>query len=93
MKYRAKIVPYKLKVTKAYYDKISNSNDKWTAPKFLFDVVFPDPTEVKNYMFTKSLVFLNNRYPFYKAADGTALIGGVDVYLSLNLYNKSKSFL
>ena len=92
MKYRGKIVPYKLSVTKAYFDKISNTNDKWTVPKFLFDVVYPDPTEVRNYMFMKSLVFLNNHYPFYLAADGAALIGGVDVYLSPNLYIKTSLF-
>ena len=51
MKYRGKIVPYKLRATKAYFDKTSNTNDKRTAPKFLFDLVYPDPTEVKNYMF------------------------------------------
>ena len=34
MKYRGKIVLYKLKVTKAYFDKISNPNDKRTAPNF-----------------------------------------------------------
>ena len=44
-------------------------------------------------MFTESLVFLNNRYPFYIVADGAVLIGGVYVHLSPNLYNKNKSFL
>ena len=93
MKYRGKLVPYKLSVTKAYFDQISNANDKRTRSKFLFDVFYSHPTEVRNYMFTKSLVFLNNRYPFYLVADGTALIGGVDVYLSPNLYSNNKSFL
>ena len=44
-------------------------------------------------MFTKSLVFLNNRYPFYLAADGATLIRGVIVYLLPNVYNKNKPFL
>ena len=34
MKYRGKIVPYKVKVTKAFFDKISNPDDKRTAPNF-----------------------------------------------------------
>ena len=87
------MVLYKLRVTKTYFDRISNINDKRTACKFLFDAVYPDPTEVRNYVFTKSLVFPNNRYPFYLAADGTTLIRGVDVYLLPNLYNKNKPFL
>ena len=87
------MVLYKLRVTKTYFDRISNTNDKQTASKFLFDVVYPDPTEVRNYLFTKSLVFLNNRYPFYLAADGATLFRGVDVYLLPNLYNKNKPFL
>ena len=60
-------------MTKAYYDKISNTNGKCKANKFFFDIVFPNPTDVKDYMFVKSLVFANGRYPFYlkKKENGT----------------------
>lgn len=34
MKYRDQYVPYKLKVTKGCFDKISDLNDKRTAYKF-----------------------------------------------------------
>ena len=77
-------------MTKAYYDKISNTNGKCKANKFFFDIVFPNPTDVKDYMFVKSLVFANGRYPFYLKKK---TVQEVDVYLPPHLYNNNKSFL
>ena len=60
-----------------------------------FNIVFPNPTEVKVFMFVKSWVFASQRYPFYLRKDGTKLIlmGEVHVYLSPDLCNNNKSFL
>ena len=84
-------------MTKAYYDKISNTNNKRNMCEFFFDIVFPNPTEVKNFMFVKSLVFASKCYPFYLKKDGTntklILLGEIDVYLFPDLYNNNKSFL
>ena len=84
-------------MTKAYYDKISNTNNKRNMCEFFFDIVFPNPTEVKNFMFVKSLVFASKCYPFYLKKDGTntklILMGEIDVYLFPDLYNNNKSFL
>ena len=95
IKYQGNFVPYKLNITKAYYCKISNRNDKRNAYEFFFNIVFPDPTEVKNFMFVKIWVFTSQRYSFYLKKDGAKLIlmGEVDVYLSPDLYNINKSFL
>ena len=81
---------------KAYYDKIYNTNTKRTVYEFFFDIVFPNLTKVKNFMFVKSLVFASEHYPFILKKDGTntklIMMGEVDVYLSPDLYN-NKSFL
>ena len=55
IKYQGNFVLYKLNITKAYYDKISNTNDKRNAYEFCFNIVFPNPTKVKNFMFVKKL--------------------------------------
>ena len=82
---------------KAYYDKIYNTNTKRTVYEFFFDIVFPNLTKVKNFMFVKSLVFASEHYPFILKKDGTntklIMMGEVDVYLSPDLYNNNKSFL
>ena len=44
IKYQGDFVPYKLNITKAYYDKISNTNDKRNMNELFFDIVFPNPT-------------------------------------------------
>ena len=55
IKYQGNFVLYKLNITKAYYDKISNTNDKRNAYEFCFNIVFPNPTKVKHFMFVKRL--------------------------------------
>ena len=46
------------------------ANAKQTS--FFFDIVFPNPTDAKDYMFVKGLVFANGGYPFYlKKKNGT----------------------
>ena len=55
---------------KAYYDKISNTNDKRNAHELFFDIVFPNPTEVKNFMLVKTWIFASQRYPFYLKKGG-----------------------
>ena len=74
--------------------KISNTNDKRNAYEFFFDIVFPNPTEVKNLMFVKTWIFASQRYPFYLKKDGTKLVlmGEVDVYLPPDLYNRINLF-
>ena len=56
-------------------------------------IVFPNPRDVKNFMFIKGLVFTNSCYPFCLKKNGTKLMGEVDVYLPPDLYNNNKSFL
>ena len=90
IKCQGNFVPYKLNITKAYYDKICNTNDKLNLNDFFFDA-FPNPTVFKN--FVKSLVFTKSPYPFYFNRNGTILMEEVDVYLSPDLYNNNKSFL
>ena len=83
-----------MKITKTYYDKISNTNNKRNAFEFFFDIVFPNPTEVKNLMFVKTWIFASQRYPFYLKKGGTKLVlmGEVDVYLPPDLYNRINIF-
>ena len=64
IKYQSNFVPCKLNIRKAYHDKISNTNDKRNAYEFFFDIIFPDPPEVKNFMFVKTWIFASQRYRF-----------------------------
>ena len=79
---------------KAYYDKISNTNEKHNVYEFFSDITFPNPTEVKNFMFVKGWIFTSQRCPFYlkKGSAKLVLMGEVDLYLSPDLYNNNKSF-
>ena len=63
IKYQGDFVPYKLNVTKAYYDKflIQMTNAMRTS---FSQIVFPNARDVKNFMFIKGLVFANSCYPF-----------------------------
>ena len=94
IKYQGNFVPYKLNIRRAYCNKISSTNDKRNAYELFFDIVFPDPTEVRNFMFVKTWIFASQPYPFSLKKDGTKLMlmEEVDVYLSPELYNNNKSF-
>ena len=63
-----------------------------TRTHLFFDIVFPNPKEVKNFMFVKTWTFASQRYPFSlkKGSAKLVLMEEVDVYLSADLYNNNK---
>ena len=90
--YRGKIYPFKLKITKAYFEKIKNNNgDKFQ--KFIFNTVFPTSTTVHRYLFKKAQSYISKRYPIIITETYFLMLGKVTFFLSLELYAKSKSFL
>ena len=93
LKYRGKIYPFKLEITKHYITKFSDATDEWNSYKFLFDILFSSPTDRKRFMFVRNKVFLSWRYPFSILLKQLTLQGEVDIYLSDPLYNNDKWFL
>ena len=64
LKYCAKIYQFKLETTEPYIAKFFDARDKRNSYEFLFDILFPSPTDTKKFMFVKNKVFLSLRYPF-----------------------------
>ena len=93
LKYRDKIYPFKLEITEPYIVNFSETTDKRSSYKFLFDILFSSPNDTKRFMFVKSKVFLSSRYPFsISSSKELTLLDEVDVYLLDVLYSKDKSF-
>ena len=90
--YNSKIYPFKLKITKAYFEKIKNNNgDKFR--KFIFNTVFPTSTIVYRYLFEKAQSYISKRYPIIITDIYFLMLGKVTFFLSPELYAKNKSFL
>ena len=90
--YRGKIYPFKLKITKAYFEKIKNSNgDKFQ--KFIFNTIFPTSTTVYRILFEKAQAYIPKRYPIIITEKYFLMLGKVTFFLSPELYAKNKSFL
>ena len=92
-KYGSKTYPFKLEIIEPYIAKFSDTTDKRSSYKLLFDKLFSSPTDTKSFMFVRNKVFLSSRYPFSISSEELALLGKVDVYLSDALYSNDKSFL
>ena len=95
MKCQGNFLPCKLNIRRAYYNKFLVQTTNATRTSLFFNIVFPDPTEVRNFMFVKTWIFASQPYPFSLKKDGTKLMlmREVDVYLSPELYNNNKCFL
>ena len=90
--YRGKIYPFKLKITKVYFEKIKNNNgDKFQ--KFIFNTVFPTSTTVHRYLFEKAQSYISKRYPIITTEIYFLMLGKVTCFLLPELYAKNKSFL
>ena len=90
--YRGKIYPIKLKITKAYFEKIKNNNgDKFQ--KFIFNTIFPTSTTVYRFLFEKAQAYISKRYPIIITEKYFLILGKVTFFLSPELYAKNKSFL
>ena len=61
-KYRNQIYPFKLKITKAYFEKIKNNNGD-SFQKFIYKVLFPTLTTVYRILFEKAQAYMLYRYP------------------------------
>ena len=91
-KYRNQIYPFKLKITKAYFEKIKNNNGD-SFQKFIYKVLFPTSTTVYSILFEKAQAYMSYRYPIIISQSLFVLLGDVDIYLLPELYAKNKSFL
>ena len=90
--YRNKIYPFKLKIAKAYFEKIKNNNgDKFQ--RFIFNALSPTSTTVYRSLIEKSRAYMSNRYPLIINKTHFVLLGNVKFYLLPELYAKNKSFL
>ena len=90
--YNGKIYPFKLKITKAYFEKIKNNNgDKFQ--KFIFNTIFPTSTTVYRILFEKAPAYISKRYPIIITETYFLMLGKVTFFLSPELYAKNKSFL
>ena len=91
-KYRKQIHPFKLKITKAYFEKIKNNNGD-SFQKFIYKVLFPTLTTVYRILFEKAQAYMSYRYPIIISQSLFVLLGDVDIYLLPELNAKNKSFL
>lgn len=63
IEYRSKIYPFKLKITKAYFEKIKNNGDKFQ--KFIFNTIFPTSTTVYKILSERAQAYISKRYPHH----------------------------
>ena len=91
IEYRGKIYPFKLKITKAYFEKIKNNGDKFQ--KFIFNTIFPTSTTVYKILFERAQAYISKRYPIIITEKYFLMLGKVNFFLSPELYAKNKSFL
>ena len=89
--YRGKIYPFKLKITKAYFEKIKNDNgDKFQ--KFICNTIFPTSTTVYRILFEKAQTYISKRYPIIITEKYFLMLGKVTFFLSPELYAKTNHF-
>ena len=90
--YNSKIYPFKLEITKAYFEKIKNNNgDKFQI--FIFNTIFPTSTTVYRILSEKAQAYISKRYPIIITETNFLMLGKVTFFLSPELYAKNKSFL
>ena len=92
LEYRRKIYPFKLKITKPYFEKIKNNNGV-KFQKFICKTVFPTSTTVHRYHFEKAQTYISKRYPIIITETYFLMLGKVTFFISPELYAKNKSFL
>ena len=90
--YSSKIYPFKLKITKAYFEKIKNNNGN-KFQKFIFNTIFPTSATVYRILFEKAQAYISKRYPIIITETYFLMLGKVTFFLSPELYAKNKSFL
>ena len=88
MKYQGKICPFKLELTKAFLKK-TKDNDKQKFQTFLNRVVFPTGIKTYRYLIVKSMAYANWRYLIALLPQHPIIFGGVDLFLSPELYVKN----
>ena len=90
-KYREKIYPFKLEITRAYFQKLKD-NDNQDFQAFLFKTTFPSVIKTYPYFIEKSKTFVSKRWPILIADNFSGILGDAEFYLSPELY-ANKSFL
>ena len=80
----------KLEITKNYYRELKKKNNV-NFQSFIFNVLFLDG---KAYRYLIEKISRNpSRYPIIITDTATVIYGGIDIYLSPELYAKNRSFL
>ena len=85
--YCGKIYPFKLKITKAYFERMKNNNGE-KLQKFIFNTVFPTSTTAHGYLFEKAQSYISKRYPIIITEIYFLMLGKVTFFLSPELYAK-----
>ena len=92
IKYKGKIYPFKLEITKAFLKK-TKDKDNQKFQSFLNKVLFPNALKTYQYLIVKNITYANWRHPIAISPDISVILGSVDLYLSPELYAKNKSFM
>ena len=92
MKYKRKIYPFKLEITKAFFKK-TKDKDNQKFQSFLNKVLFLPTLKTYQYLIVKNITYANWRHPIAISPDISVILGTVDLYLSPELYAKNKSFM
>ena len=90
-KYNGEIYALKLKITKAYYEKLKK-DDNQNFQSFIYKTLFPT-FPIYKFLIEKIKSFQSNRYPILINDDHFTVLENVDIYLSPELYTRNKSFL
>ena len=89
-KYNGEIYALKLKITKAYYEKLEK-DDNQNFQSFIYKTLFPTSTTIYKFLIEK-ISFQSNKYPILINDDHFTVLKNVDIYLSPELYARNKSF-
>ena len=92
MRYRNQILPFKFELTRAYFKKRNEKNDK-KIQRFLFDLIFPTPTTTYRYFVEQNRAYWSQRWPLVISQNIAALLGNVDIFIFPEMYkNKNRTF-
>ena len=92
MKYKRKIYPFKLEITKAFFKKMKDK-DNQKFQSFLNKVLFLPTLKTYQYLIVKNITYANWRHPITISPDISVILGAVGLYLLPELYAKNKSFM
>ena len=91
-KYNGEIYALKLKITKAYYEKLKK-DDNQNFQSLIYKTLVPITTTNYKFLIEKIKSFQSNRYPILINDDHFTVLENVEIYLSPELYARNKSFL